>query len=421
MGIVLKISPNPDEQRLVECFLGTLGSAHLKYELRSALRRLLDEYRRMYPGRSLLTQVKDTRWVKEWRQQYPAISNPTRRVRLYALRRFMQFLYDEKIIDENIYELLDVSAPEEHWEVAFAETGFSIQRQIETWLWEFPEMGIGRGKLYRSLALRFFIFPDTNSSSWYSFDRVREWLRSLASRIQRPHLCDHARVLNLFLTHLQAAGLIDENPIAQLLEAYPSRGLTGVVSAVCSDKPEDTLAMLAGRQPFRSYLAQDFEKYLQLKRATGRIYDYEETMLLKLDSYLHDTKSYLGSESFQAWMQSLSHLHSTTQCHYYHQIRLFCLYLRRSRPDAFVPASRFDPLPTPRRLPVILSEREVLALIEATQTLPESNRCPLRRHAFRLIVTLLYCCGLRRGEVLNLNLRDVDIESGVLSINNTKC
>lgn len=420
MGIVLKISPNPDEQRLVEYFLGTLGSEHFKYELRSALRCLLYEYRRMYPEQSLLTRIKETCWVKEWRHHYPAISNPTRRMRLYALQRFMQFLYDEKIIDHNIYELVEISAPEGHWEVAFVGTSFSIQRQIEAWLYELPEIGVQRQKLYRSLVLRFSIFPSADSCLWYSLERVREWLRSLASSIQPPYLNEHARVLNLFFTHLQTAGLIDENPIAQLLKAYPSRGLKGVVSALCSDKPEDALSMLAGRQPFRSYLARDFEKYLQLKRATGRIYDYEETMLLKLDSYLYDTKSYLTAESFHSWMQSLSHLHSTTQCHYYHQIRLFCIYLRRTEPDAFVPASSFDPLPTPRRLPVILSEREVSALIEATQTLPESNRCPLRRQSFRLIVTLLYCCGLRRGEVINLNLSDVDIENGVLSINNTK-
>lgn len=417
---VLLISPNPDEQRLVERFLGTLSSRRIKNEFRSALRHLLDEYRRMYPRQSLLVRLEDTRWLKDWIQAYPTMSELTRRARLYALQRFMRFLYDEGTIDHNIYELLDISAPKEHWTISFPQAGFSIQRQIETWLRELPEIGVERKRRYRSLVLRFTIFPDASSGLWYSSDTVREWLRSLGSKIQLPHLCDHVRALNLFLTHLQAAGLVDENPIARLLEAYPSRRLAGIVSALCSHRPEEVLPTLVGRLPFRSYLSGSCEKYLQLKRATGRIYDYEETMLLRLDSYLHDTGSTLDLESFHSWMRSLSRLHSTTQCHYYHQIRQFCLFLGRTRPDAFVPPSRFDPLPTRLRLPTILSEREVLCLIEATQTLPESNRCPLRRRTFRLIVTLLYCCGLRRGEVMNLNLGDVDVESGVLSINNTK-
>lgn len=44
----------------------------------------------------------------------------------------------------------------------------------------------------------------------------------------------------------------------------------------------------------------------------------------------------------------------------------------------------------------------------------------LHPQTIRLAFLLMFCCGLRRGEILNLRLADIDTEEMVLRINETK-
>ncbi|MGB5928162.1 MAG: tyrosine-type recombinase/integrase, partial [Cyclobacteriaceae bacterium] len=63
----------------------------------------------------------------------------------------------------------------------------------------------------------------------------------------------------------------------------------------------------------------------------------------------------------------------------------------------------------PKKLPVVLSHSEVKRLLKAP---------PLLRH--RLILALLYGCGLRRFELLNLKIADVDMERSQLHVREGK-
>ncbi len=64
--------------------------------------------------------------------------------------------------------------------------------------------------------------------------------------------------------------------------------------------------------------------------------------------------------------------------------------------DALLP--QLPSLKTPKKLPVVLSEEEVRALIKAPK---------LIKH--RMVIALLYGCGLRRHELLNLRIEDADL------------
>jgi integrase len=52
-----------------------------------------------------------------------------------------------------------------------------------------------------------------------------------------------------------------------------------------------------------------------------------------------------------------------------------------------------------KKLPVVLSQQEIRRLISAPKLL---------KH--RLLITLAYDCGLRRGELLNLEVTDIDFD-----------
>lgn len=62
-----------------------------------------------------------------------------------------------------------------------------------------------------------------------------------------------------------------------------------------------------------------------------------------------------------------------------------------------------------RKLPVVLSIEEVLALIQCTKNL---------KH--RVIISMLYASGLRIGELINLELKDFDFNRNALHIRNAK-
>lgn len=72
--------------------------------------------------------------------------------------------------------------------------------------------------------------------------------------------------------------------------------------------------------------------------------------------------------------------------------------------QVFLPKMKF-----PKKLPVVLSHSEVKRLLKAP---------PLLRH--RLILALLYGCGLRRFELLNLKIADVDMERSQLHVREGK-
>jgi site-specific recombinase XerD len=171
---------------------------------------------------------------------------------------------------------------------------------------------------------------------------------------------------------------------------------------------------------FISDLAPEFENYLVLKRATGRIYDHEESMLLRLDRFLAERDACLTVDCFHEWMRTLRYLHSATQSHYYHQARQFCEYRRRADPTAFVPDRRFDPLEEPARVPAVLSTEDVARLFGGLDATRAGPCTPLWRENYRMIAALLYCCGLRVGEAIRLDMGDVDMTRDLLTIRNTK-
>jgi integrase/recombinase XerD len=75
--------------------------------------------------------------------------------------------------------------------------------------------------------------------------------------------------------------------------------------------------------------------------------------------------------------------------------------------DALLP--KLPSLKRPKKLPVILSEKEVRRLI----AVPE-----LTKH--KMVISLLYGCGLRRHELLNLRIEDADLERKMLHIRQGK-
>ena len=56
----------------------------------------------------------------------------------------------------------------------------------------------------------------------------------------------------------------------------------------------------------------------------------------------------------------------------------------------------------------------------AADNLPVRNNAPTRHLVIPAVIRLLYCCGFRIGEVLRLRVKDVDLDTGIITVHNGK-
>ena len=176
-------------------------------------------------------------------------------------------------------------------------------------------------------------------------------------------------------------------------------------------------------QGWQSFLARPIREYLALQRSLGRGYQREEWILRGLDFFLTRQAPHgriFTSARFAAWAASLSRLSPTGVRSRLLCVRKFCWHLVRGRTGGFVPDLRRFPKPLGPPAPCLLSSAQMAQILAGTRTINPSRKHPLRPQSMRLALVLLYCCGLRRGELLHLCLADLDTEQNVLRINQTK-
>ena len=161
--------------------------------------------------------------------------------------------------------------------------------------------------------------------------------------------------------------------------------------------------------------------YLASRRALGRSYAKEEYTLHLLRRFLVAARARdLDERLFARWRAPFGRLSNRTRIIRERTVYNFCRYRRRSEPDCFLPDpsafTRFQPAPLPR----IIEREQVIRLLRYVSALIPSSSEPLRPIVLRLAILLLYTSGLRRGELLRLQLADVDARRGVLFIRDSK-
>ena len=101
-------------------------------------------------------------------------------------------------------------------------------------------------------------------------------------------------------------------------------------------------------------------------------------------------------------------------------VRNFCLYRRRTEPDCYVPPVSLFPPEHQRKPAYIFSEIQIARLLEESQRLYRVSHSPLRPEAMRLAIALLYCAGLRLGELLRLEVQDYEPKERTLCVRASK-
>ena len=157
------------------------------------------------------------------------------------------------------------------------------------------------------------------------------------------------------------------------------------------------------------------------QRAFGRGYWHEEYVLRALGRFVaRKGADDLSASLFDQWSKDQRQLSPTTLYGRQLLVRKLCLFRRRCDSQCFVPDQACFARRRPHAAPVIVTPVQILTVLSAAGRLQSSWRSPLRAAMMRVAVVLLYTAGLRRGELLRLQLGDVDAGNGVLRIRESK-
>lgn len=147
----------------------------------------------------------------------------------------------------------------------------------------------------------------------------------------------------------------------------------------------------------------------------------EEYTLRAWDAFLKRQRAKaLDRECFWRWAESLSCLKPTVQHRRLCCVRSFLAFYARQHARCFVPDVADFPRPLPARPPRLVSAAEMACLLATAGRLERSNSNPLRSQTIRVGLLLLFCCGLRCGELLRLKLRHYDPAERLLRIEMSK-
>jgi len=161
--------------------------------------------------------------------------------------------------------------------------------------------------------------------------------------------------------------------------------------------------------------------YLERQRALGRAYVAEEDILHSLRDFICVTgEREVSLPSFERWCASHEGLTGNVRRNRQRVARNWCLYRQRSEPSCFVPDPNRFPKPHPHKDPVIIAPAAVGRMLTMAQTVRPTPDSALRPDVLRLATVLLYTAGLRRGELLRLQLGDVNARDAVLRVRESK-
>lgn len=252
---------------------------------------------------------------------------------------------------------------------------------------------------------------------------LEAWLRERATYWPMSTLLHRAQIVNRFLDFLVHEGSIVSNPVADLRVEYCVQDSKSILRALIAPNPDRELEALRQFPPFGSVLGGLMRDHIALMRTRGFRYETEARWFWRFDRFLQGHPE-LAKEPVSVMLQRWSAARSTLN-HVYECERLARVLAKAQRHlDPSVQTPRPDPRPGQQvaqqwRRPYIYSPEEIRLLLDIARAYP-SPRAPLRPLSLYTMLVLAYCAGLRLSELARLELSDVDLQSGTITIRETK-
>jgi len=173
---------------------------------------------------------------------------------------------------------------------------------------------------------------------------------------------------------------------------------------------------------FQSVFAEDFHNYIAYKRAQGIKFEAGASALTLFDRFLFESdvkEPILTKEIAESYTLLIPSEKITTQ-----QTRLCCvrqlaLYLQKIGKTTYMPSPQKYLVPNDF-VPYIFTHRQMERLFCNADIFPVCAYNPNKHIIVPVLLRMLYGCGLRISEAMNLCVEDVDLENGVLRILDAK-
>jgi len=169
---------------------------------------------------------------------------------------------------------------------------------------------------------------------------------------------------------------------------------------------------------FSGIFAGDLQDYCDLMVGNGRNFRVEITILKAFDRYtIENVVSVITENVVTDFTYSRQNLSKAQYDKRHRIVRKFTEYLNlRHKGEPVRPLPKASGYA--RHIPHIYTQDEIKRLFDAAEKM---NPVPkLRPHTYYVLFGLLFSTGLRISEVLNLDVSDVDLDTGVLKIRGTK-
>ena len=254
-------------------------------------------------------------------------------------------------------------------------------------------------------------------------ETLETWLSEGARVWARSTLLHDARIINRFLDYLVQKGFIAVNPIDELRATYHASSDKAVLRALLSPDVDQALEALRQFPAFGSVLGELMRNHITLMRTRGYRYQAQARWLWRFDRFLQAHPEFAAEPvpvMLRHWTAARPTANHAAECEKLARILGKALH----RLDPATMPKRPDPRPGQQaakqwRRPYIYSAEEVRQLLDIAQSYP-SPRAPLRPASLYTMLVLAYCCGLRLGELARLDLGDVDLAAGTITIRETK-
>jgi len=173
---------------------------------------------------------------------------------------------------------------------------------------------------------------------------------------------------------------------------------------------------------FNSKLAPYMTGLVEQKRALGYKYNAQVRLLRKFDEFCLEqfpNESTVTREMLDIWGAMRSYEQPGTLRNRVTVISHLAAYMVSLGREAYIFPTNECPK-EPKYIPYIYSEDELRRLFREIDCCSYSPQVPNRHLIMPVLFRILYCCGLRLGEALRLEVSDVDLTSGVLLIRESK-
>jgi len=174
---------------------------------------------------------------------------------------------------------------------------------------------------------------------------------------------------------------------------------------------------------YASVLADAIQGFILERQALGYTFQKQAASLRRFDRFCMEVghiRACLSKELAMKWAEKRPWESTDAQGRRIRLVRMLARYMVRVGYVAYIYPDHLGVGQSDKYDPYLFTEKELAKFLCRVDQCPPANSSPYRHLVFPLLYRMLYGCGLRVSEALNLVVRDVNMRDGTLTIRNGK-